>query len=309
MIRKTLTLQTGSLLPYLIFSILCCLLLGLLGLYVLNKYNTEASWWLKVLFFAGPLLFFLFIEDLAGMVIHWIRTRIFKKKYFCPCCGYRSLLHKSPGSTDLCNICGWRDNYWQSTYVDRSDGPNKITLRQCQYRLIKNLEASDKLPDEDRNPFWFKVPFSKEYLRKIEIQSIVIECGSPQEVTRYLRVNVDGSYEHRGFFEESSQRLTCGQNEKIFEELFWAIDDAWLSDWVQFSDMAEINARKDQMLREWDNDIPAKDHPMLSISFVTANGIMADISLADSKDIDAAVVGNFASNYTLTALNILKQQQ
>jgi len=57
-------------------------------------------------------------------------------KYTCPCCGYKTLDEKPPGTYAICNICYWEDDGIQYDDVDYEGGANIPSLRQAQRNYI-----------------------------------------------------------------------------------------------------------------------------------------------------------------------------
>ncbi|MEG0856834.1 MAG: CPCC family cysteine-rich protein [Terrisporobacter sp.] len=59
-------------------------------------------------------------------------------KYACPCCGNLSLDEKSPGTFEICNICGWEDDEVQYNEPDYEGGANKISLNKARQLYKEN---------------------------------------------------------------------------------------------------------------------------------------------------------------------------
>ena len=57
-------------------------------------------------------------------------------KYTCPCCGYKTLEDKPPGTYGLCSICFWEDDGVQFDDPDYEGGANEVSLRQAQENFI-----------------------------------------------------------------------------------------------------------------------------------------------------------------------------
>src|SRR5690242_4910152 len=84
------------------------------------------------------------------------------EKYFCPCCGYRTL-HEPPGGTyNICEICFWEDDDVQLEDPDYEGGANKPSLRQAQRNFVAFGAVESRLmefvrpprPDDARDPDW-----------------------------------------------------------------------------------------------------------------------------------------------------------
>jgi len=57
-------------------------------------------------------------------------------KYFCRCCGYNTLKQFPNGTYEICEICFWEDDIFQTENPDDEDGPNRVSLLQAR----KNFE-------------------------------------------------------------------------------------------------------------------------------------------------------------------------
>lgn len=83
--------------------------------------------------------------------------KFFKKKlkYKCPCCGYYTFLSKPIGEYDICPVCFWEDDPYQSDNHDIEGMANTVSLNQarenykkfgaCQEDMIKYVRP----PQED----------------------------------------------------------------------------------------------------------------------------------------------------------------
>ena len=87
----------------------------------------------------------------------------FKRKlYTCPCCGYKTLEAKSPGSYYICDICFWEDDPLQFEEPDFKGGANRVSLREgqrnfkefgCHSReFLVNVRPPNR--DDLRDPLW-----------------------------------------------------------------------------------------------------------------------------------------------------------
>ncbi|MCK2000749.1 hypothetical protein MZM54_05010 [[Brevibacterium] frigoritolerans] len=64
-------------------------------------------------------------------------------KYTCPCCGYKTLDEKPPGTYDICEICFWEDDSYQYEHPDYDGGANTASLKEAQQNFI-NFGASER---------------------------------------------------------------------------------------------------------------------------------------------------------------------
>ena len=152
------TKQKGSLLPYFIVIIALCVVAGLAGNFLIEHFFPDQEWWVAGLIIAGPLVAFLVLGDLIDFLVDFVRKRIFKLRYFCPCCGFRSLIEKSKGSSELCEVCGWQQDYLQYLYKNREEGLNQTSFIECQQKFIKKFDGGDSETGIDRDPDWLASP-------------------------------------------------------------------------------------------------------------------------------------------------------
>jgi len=73
-------------------------------------------------------------------------------KYTCPCCGYKTLSEKPPGSDDICEICFWHDDYIQVKDPDYWGGANDSTLREAQKNFTEFGAKEKRVIDFVRKP-------------------------------------------------------------------------------------------------------------------------------------------------------------
>lgn len=57
-------------------------------------------------------------------------------KFFCKCCGYNSLSEFPNGTYEICEICFWEDNLYQTENPNEKGGPNRVSLNEAK----KNFE-------------------------------------------------------------------------------------------------------------------------------------------------------------------------
>ena len=73
---------------------------------------------------------------------HWPKLRLcpwgsmMLDRYACPCCGYKTLLEKPPGTFEICPVCFWEDDSVQFDDVEFEGGANRLSLRQSQRNFL-----------------------------------------------------------------------------------------------------------------------------------------------------------------------------
>ena len=88
------------------------------------------------------------------------------EKHTCPCCGYKTLDEKPPGTYEICPICFWEDDPVQFDDPDCAGGANRPSLRQAQMNFLafgaceKEMIRHVRKPREDdkRDPNWKPAP-------------------------------------------------------------------------------------------------------------------------------------------------------
>lgn len=58
-------------------------------------------------------------------------------KFTCPSCGYKTLDNGGFGTHDICEMCGWEDNWVQYNNPDYRGGANGASLIEYQYEFLK----------------------------------------------------------------------------------------------------------------------------------------------------------------------------
>lgn len=48
--------------------------------------------------------------------------------YFCRCCGYNTLSEFPNGTYEICDICFWEDDWYQTENPKDKEGPNRVSL-------------------------------------------------------------------------------------------------------------------------------------------------------------------------------------
>ena len=66
------------------------------------------------------------------------------ERFACPCCGYKTLDEKPPGTDNICEVCFWEDDGVQFDDPDYTGGANLVSLRQAQKNFME-FGATDQL--------------------------------------------------------------------------------------------------------------------------------------------------------------------
>lgn len=64
-------------------------------------------------------------------------------KFKCPCCNYKTLGGKPPGTYDICPVCWWEDDPVQFDDPNYEGGANKVSLNQAKKNFVE-FGASEK---------------------------------------------------------------------------------------------------------------------------------------------------------------------
>ncbi|MBF0313784.1 MAG: hydrolase [Oligoflexia bacterium] len=57
---------------------------------------------------------------------------IINKYYPCPCCGSLTRSEEEYGTFEICDVCGWEDDFAQAKNPDFEGGANKPSLNQAK---------------------------------------------------------------------------------------------------------------------------------------------------------------------------------
>ena len=60
-----------------------------------------------------------------------------KLKYKCPCCNYYTFDSKPDGEYDICPVCFWEDDPFQSENPDLDGMANRVSLNQARENYKK----------------------------------------------------------------------------------------------------------------------------------------------------------------------------
>jgi hypothetical protein len=83
-----------------------------------------------------------------------------RERGFCPCCGYRTLTPDTPGSYDVCPVCGWLDDLVGFHHPDLESDYNHVSLRTARANFetygacMPGAVAETRDPAEERDPNW-----------------------------------------------------------------------------------------------------------------------------------------------------------
>lgn len=50
--------------------------------------------------------------------------------YFCRCCGYNTLSEFPNGTYEICGICFWEDDHYQTLHPHYMGSPNRVSLHK-----------------------------------------------------------------------------------------------------------------------------------------------------------------------------------
>lgn len=62
----------------------------------------------------------------------------------CPCCGYKTMKERPPGTHQICPVCNWEDDYSQFHDDTQSGGANWMSLKVAResFRRIGAVDES-----------------------------------------------------------------------------------------------------------------------------------------------------------------------
>ena len=74
--------------------------------------------------------------------------------FTCPCCGYKTLNEKPPGTYQICNVCWWEDDAVDPDYVG---GANDESMRTYQRDFYKVPDDKKLIPENLVYPgkYWY----------------------------------------------------------------------------------------------------------------------------------------------------------
>lgn len=105
--------------------------------------------------------------------------------FACPCCGYKTLAEKPPGTYDICEICFWEDDGIQFDDPDYSGGANKVSLREAQLNFKRIGACEERCTQFVRKPNEFdeyEGPLDISKIQRMPIHELInifIATGTP----------------------------------------------------------------------------------------------------------------------------------
>jgi len=73
-------------------------------------------------------------------------------KHKCPCCGYNTLIEKSNGSYEICEVCFWESDPIQNRDLNYTGGANKVSLLQAQINFLQFKACEERFIPDVRKP-------------------------------------------------------------------------------------------------------------------------------------------------------------
>lgn len=86
------------------------------------------------------------------IVSKYVRWRIAKLNYKCPCCGYYTFEHPPMGKFNNCPVCCWLDDTQCLKDMDYVSAGLGVSLRQARENFLKKRACKDELVSEVRLP-------------------------------------------------------------------------------------------------------------------------------------------------------------
>jgi hypothetical protein len=86
------------------------------------------------------------------IIIYELEKLLNMSKFTCPCCGYKTLDEKPPGTYLICKICFWEDDIVQFNDADFWGGANKVSLRKGQLNFLEFGACEERCKQFVRKP-------------------------------------------------------------------------------------------------------------------------------------------------------------
>jgi Cysteine-rich CPCC len=78
-----------------------------------------------------------------GRLTHYADETPTAKRWLCPCCGYRTLDERPPGTYEICPVCFWEDDNVQFDEPDREGAANGVSLNVAR-RNFRDFGAMER---------------------------------------------------------------------------------------------------------------------------------------------------------------------
>ena len=91
--------------------------------------------------------------------------------YTCPCCGYKTLEEKPPGTFNICQLCGWEDDAVQFDNPDYEGGANSESLREAQHNFITESKTKNYSTEYEKDKEWIILSPPNETTRTKNIKT------------------------------------------------------------------------------------------------------------------------------------------
>ena len=75
-----------------------------------------------------------------------------EQRFNCPCCGFRTLTEKPPGTYEICPVCYWEDDNVQFADPNFEGGANEFSLNQAKDNFLKFGVSDQHFKDRVRLP-------------------------------------------------------------------------------------------------------------------------------------------------------------
>ena len=76
-----------------------------------------------------------------------------KKKYKCPCCGYKTLEVPNTNTFEICDVCFWENDGIQFNDINYTDGANCVSLKKARENYKKIGAFEKDYINEVRKPY------------------------------------------------------------------------------------------------------------------------------------------------------------
>ena len=99
-----------------------------------------------------------------------------RDSYPCPSCGLL-VFDESPGSYDICPVCGWEDDHVQLAHPALRGGANRVSLFESQLAILRKLPIEVREHEGVlRDPRW----------RPLNEKDMELRADGPKDSTSYF---------------------------------------------------------------------------------------------------------------------------